>query len=70
MISSQKKYLKIFEKFEHGQIHALFQGIFGYCKALPKLFLLGLGYWHDAWGERLPARSIATMLKGGSVVMV
>ena len=34
MTSSQKKYLRIFEKFEHGQIYSLFRGVFGYCKAL------------------------------------
>ena len=43
MSSSQKKYLTILEKFEHSQIHSHFQGVFDYCKPLPKLFLLGQG---------------------------
>ena len=63
MSSSQKKYLRIFLKFQPGQTHSLLQGIFGYCKALPKLFLLGWGIDMTSRGERLLARSIATMLR-------
>ena len=70
MTSSQQKYLRIFGEVERGQIHSLFQGIFGYCKALPKLFLLGWGIDVTSWGERLLARSFATMLKDESVAMV
>ena len=35
MTSSQKKYVRILEKFKHSQIHSLFHGVFEYCKALP-----------------------------------
>ena len=63
MTNSQKKYLRIFGKFKHGQIHSHFQGIFHYCKALPKLFLLGQGIDLTSRVEQLLAQSIATILK-------
>ena len=70
MSSSQKNHQKILEKFEHGQIDSLLQGVFRYCKALPKLFLLGWGIGVTSRGERLLAQSIATMLRDGSVATV
>ena len=39
MTTSQEKYIRIFEKFEHCQILPLFQGIL----SIAKLFLLGRG---------------------------
>ena len=66
MTSSMKTYLRICEKFEHGQIHSLCQAIFDYCKALPVM----AGYRRDVTGDRLLAQSFATMLRNGSVAMV
>ena len=66
MTYSQKKYLRIFEEFEHCQIHWHFQGVL----AIAKLFLLGRGIEVMSRGERLLARSFATVLKDGSVATV
>ena len=46
MTSSRKKYMRIFEKFKHCQIHSFCQGVFVYCKALP----VRVGYQHDVTG--------------------
>ena len=49
MTTSQEKYIRIFEIFEHGQILPLFQGILGYCKALP----VRAGYCRDITGKMI-----------------
>ena len=47
MTSSQKKYLGIFKKFDHGQIGSHFQGVLAIAKALP----VRAGYRCDITGE-------------------
>ena len=66
MTSSQKRIPKCFGKSEHGQIHSRFQGVLVIAKALP----VRKGYRRDVTGERLLARSLATMLKDRSVATV